>query len=77
MKKELLSLSNTILIGTLLSFSSCNSGTSPDVSSIAKDSVTIAKGQNSFANKCNSCHNFNRDRSAIGRGYIGKFCRMD
>jgi len=42
-------------------FSNCNSGDSFDTRSLPTDSITIAKGQNSFANKCNSCHNFNYD----------------
>ena len=42
-------------------FSSCNSGDSSGARSLPTDSITIVKGQNSFANKCNSCHNFNYD----------------
>jgi glucose/arabinose dehydrogenase/mono/diheme cytochrome c family protein len=42
-------------------FSSCNSGDSFGARSLPTDSITIVKGQNSFANKCNSCHNFNYD----------------
>src|SRR5947207_11693721 len=42
-------------------FSMCHSGNSYDASSISTDSITIANGQNSFANKCNSCHNLNYD----------------
>jgi mono/diheme cytochrome c family protein len=40
-------------------FSNCNFRKSD--SSISTDPVTIAKGQISFANKCNSCHNLNYD----------------
>jgi glucose/arabinose dehydrogenase/mono/diheme cytochrome c family protein len=59
MKKRIL-ISTAVLL-QLYFFSSCNSETSSDNSSISTDSVTIEKGQNSFANKCNSCHNFNQD----------------
>ena len=61
MKKGFLIISNTILTGTLLYFSSCNSEKSSDAGSLPSDSVTIAKGQNSFVNKCTSCHNFDQD----------------
>lgn len=58
MKKRIV---NVITIACFLSyfFSNCNSG--DDTRSLPTDSITIAKGQNSFANKCNSCHNFNYD----------------
>jgi len=42
-------------------FSNCNSGDTYDSGSLPADSITIAKGQNAFANRCNSCHNFNYD----------------
>ena len=44
-----------------LSFSSCNSGTSLDNSSISTDSATIAKGKASFTQYCSGCHNFRQD----------------
>jgi mono/diheme cytochrome c family protein len=60
MKKRIVSIV-TIACFLFYFFSNCNSGDSFDTSSIPTDSITIAKGQNSFANKCNSCHNFNYD----------------
>ena len=60
MKKKLL----LIITGALLQlyiFSSCNSATSTGNDSISTDSLTIASGQISFTNKCNSCHNLNHD----------------
>jgi glucose/arabinose dehydrogenase/mono/diheme cytochrome c family protein len=39
----------------------CNTRNSSGTSSIPTDSITIAKGQSAFANKCNSCHNFYYD----------------
>src|SRR2546430_9838907 len=56
MKKKILSSSITLLL--LYFFSNCKSGNSFDDSSIAKDSVTIKKGQTSFGSKCSGCHNF-------------------
>ncbi len=53
-----------LAIGALLQFyffSSCNSGDSSYQNSISTDSVTIAKGEKSFAEKCSSCHNFSQD----------------
>jgi len=44
----------------LLSLNNCNSANT-DANSIAADSITIAKGQSAFANRCNSCHNFYYD----------------
>ena len=61
MKKGVLIISNTILIGSLLYFSCCNSGTSSDIISLSADPVTITKGQNSFVANCSNCHNFNQD----------------
>ena len=61
MKKGVLIISNTILIGSLLYFSCCNSGTSSDIISLSVDPVTIANGQNSFVANCSNCHNFNQD----------------
>lgn len=61
MKKGVLIISNTILIGSLLYFSCCNSGTSSDIISLPADPVTIANGQNSFVANCSNCHNFNQD----------------
>ncbi|MEP6949168.1 MAG: PQQ-dependent sugar dehydrogenase [Ginsengibacter sp.] len=53
----------TAVLPLLYFFSNCNSRKSGDNNSIdiATDSVTITKGQNSFANKCTSCHNLNHD----------------
>jgi glucose/arabinose dehydrogenase/mono/diheme cytochrome c family protein len=60
MKKRIVSIV-TIALFLLYFFSNCNSGDSVDARSLPTDSITIAKGENSFANKCNSCHNFNYD----------------
>ena len=57
MKKGLL----FILIGISLYFYACNTKSSPDTSSIATDSLTIAKGQNTFMQNCSACHNFRQD----------------
>lgn len=46
---------------TLLHLLSCSSKKSSDNNSAFADSATIIKGQNSFANKCTSCHNINQD----------------
>src|SRR5688572_16023739 len=54
-------ISYFIPAGILLFVNSCNPDKSTDVSSLPADSVTIAKGQNSFAKNCTSCHNFNVD----------------
>jgi len=59
MKKRIVSIATVTCF--LYFFSKCNSGDSFDARSLPTDSMTIAKGQNSFANKCNSCHNFNYD----------------
>src|SRR6266498_4871569 len=59
--KKRIGIIGTIAVLLLYFFSDCNSRKSSDTSSIPTDSITIAKGQNSFANKCNSCHNFNYD----------------
>ena len=60
MKKRIVSIA-AIACFLIYFFSNCNSGDSFDTRSLPTDSITIAKGQNSFANKCNSCHNFNYD----------------
>lgn len=60
MKKRIISIA-TITCFLFYFFSNCNSTDSFDNSSLPTDSITIAKGQSSFANKCNSCHNFNYD----------------
>src|SRR5437762_9239837 len=60
MKKRIVIIA-TIAVLLLYFFSNCNSRKSLDTSSIPTDSITIVKGQNLFANKCNSCHNFNYD----------------
>jgi glucose/arabinose dehydrogenase/mono/diheme cytochrome c family protein len=59
MKKRIVSIV-TIACFLFYFFSNCN-GDSFVTRSLPTDSITIAKGQNSFANKCNSCHNFNYD----------------
>ena len=59
MKKGILIISSAVLL--LLYFNSCNSGTSPDDSSISKDSATIAAGEASFTQHCSGCHNFRQD----------------
>jgi len=59
MKKKILFISTAVSI--LLYFNSCKSGNSPDTSSIATDSVTIATGETSFIQKCSGCHNFRQD----------------
>ena len=66
MKKKIVIISNSFLIGIILYFSSCNSETSSDISSLPTDSLTIEKGRNSFVNKCASCHNFNQYGMGIG-----------
>ena len=60
MQKRIVSIA-AIACFLIYFFSNCNSGDSFDTRSLPTDSITIAKGQNSFANKCNSCHNFNYD----------------
>lgn len=42
-------------------FSRCNSGAHTDDSAIAKDSATIATGENIFNKNCSGCHNFRLD----------------
>jgi glucose/arabinose dehydrogenase/mono/diheme cytochrome c family protein len=51
----------SIAVLLVLTFNSCNSGTSMDDSYIAKDSATIAAGEISFTQKCSGCHNFRQD----------------
>jgi len=59
LKKETLVIASAALL-LLYSLSNCKFRNS-DTSSIPTDSITIAKGQRSFANRCNSCHNFYYD----------------
>lgn len=59
-KKENVAIASAALF-LLNCFSNCHSPNSSDTSSIPTDSVTIAKGQTDYANKCNSCHNFYYD----------------
>ena len=59
MKKKVLIISSAVLF--LLYFGSCNSGTTPDNSSISKDSATIAAGEGSFTRYCSGCHNLRQD----------------
>jgi glucose/arabinose dehydrogenase/cytochrome c2 len=61
MKKGFKIISSSILIGSLLYFTSCNPETSSDINSLPSDSLSITKGKDSFVNKCSGCHNFNRD----------------
>jgi len=61
MMKKRIAIIAAMALPLLYFLSNCNSGSSFDTRSIPTDSITIAKGQNSFANKCNSCHNFNYD----------------
>lgn len=42
-------------------FSSCNTGTSIDNSSISADPAIIAAGEASFNKNCSGCHNFRQD----------------
>ena len=60
MKKKILIISTAALL-QLYFFSQCNSGTSPDNSSISTDSATIAAGEASFNQHCSGCHNFRQD----------------
>ncbi len=60
MKKRIISIA-AIACFLFSFFSNCNSPDSFDTRSIPTDSITIAKGQTSFASKCNSCHNLNYD----------------
>lgn len=60
MKKRILTIA-TAGLALLYFFTSCNSGESTDKNLISTDSVTIAKGEKSFAEKCSSCHNFSQD----------------
>jgi glucose/arabinose dehydrogenase/mono/diheme cytochrome c family protein len=69
MKKIFLTVLNSFLIGMAVYFSSCNPETSSN--SIAKDSVTIAKGKNSFVTNCASCHNFSQYGMGIGSQLAG------
>src|SRR3954454_12442766 len=56
MKEKSIIISGALLC-QLYFFSYCNSGTASNNNSIPSDSVTIAQGENSFTQKCNSCHN--------------------
>jgi len=60
LKKETVVIASEALF-LLFCLSNCRSRNSPDTSYIPTDSITIAKGQSAFANKCNSCHNFYYD----------------
>src|SRR5882724_8477111 len=59
MKKKIFIITSAVLI--LLYFISCRSGNTPDTSSNATDSATIAMGEASFIQKCSGCHNFRQD----------------
>ena len=58
MKKAILILPFAIVL-----LISCHSGTGIDTSSIATDSLTIAKGQASFRKNCSNCHKFRQEAS--------------
>lgn len=59
MKKNVLIILSAVLFQWYLQ--ACTTETSTDTSSIPTDSATIAKGQQSFSEKCNSCHNIYYD----------------
>ena len=60
-QKKRIGVIATIAALLLYCFSSCNPRKSSGIGSIPTDSITIARGQSFFANKCNSCHNLNYD----------------
>ena len=60
-QKKRIGIITTTAVLLLYCFSSCNSRKSSGIGSIPTDSITIARGQSFFANKCNSCHNLNYD----------------
>src|SRR5437868_7108075 len=60
MKKKIVLISAIILV-QLYFFTRCTSGASKENHSVATDAATIAQGENSFASKCSSCHNFYLD----------------
>jgi len=59
-EKRILIVSAVVLLQVYL-FSSCNSETSIDNSSISTDSTNIAAGEASFNKNCSGCHNFRQD----------------
>ena len=61
MKKILIIISRVTLIAISCLIISCGSESTSDQESISTDSVTIAKGENSFLRNCASCHNFKRN----------------
>ncbi|HMI67051.1 MAG TPA: PQQ-dependent sugar dehydrogenase [Cyclobacteriaceae bacterium] len=62
MKKELHFISaGLIFISLSFYFNACTTKSSPDTSSIATDSVTIAKGKDLFGQNCSACHTFRQD----------------
>ncbi len=61
MKKIILLIITTATLLQLYFFSSCNSRTAVDTSSIPTDSATIAAGEASFNQYCSGCHNFRQD----------------
>ena len=74
----------SIAVLLLLYFSSCNSSTSLDNSSISADSATIAKGEASFIQYCSGCHNFRQGgmgpqlgglTDSVSVGWIHNFIR--
>ena len=60
MKKKILLIA-TLALSLLYFFSSCNTGTSINNSSISADSSYIAVGEVSFNKNCSGCHNFRQD----------------
>ena len=59
-KKKLLIITMAVLLQPYF-FSGCNSGSNAGNNSIAKDSATIAAGENIFNKNCSGCHNFRLD----------------
>lgn len=59
MKKRILFLASCSLIS--VSLVNCNSGGKATENSVSTDPVVIGKGQNIFAERCTSCHNFKLD----------------
>ncbi|HZI53397.1 MAG TPA: PQQ-dependent sugar dehydrogenase [Chitinophagaceae bacterium] len=51
----------TLILSLPCFFSSCDTGTSVDNSSISTDSSIIAAGEASFRKNCSGCHNFRQD----------------
>lgn len=56
--KKILPALGFVLTGISCLINSCDSKPPPDENSIPTDSITLAKGENSFLTNCASCHNF-------------------